>query len=150
MHNAKNWTILYSEVLTSLKFNFQASTTSFLFVIVLLKFLFFWNTKQWLLLSFIRKNDIEIHFMTSNCFKKKADRKSCGQNIRDTFIRMEEKANHVKLLINYFIWRQTLLQLTERVENNVNSEVWGTRTRWITHVNFPSLGSVSEKLIIKR
>ena len=37
--------------------------------------------------------------MTSNCFKKKADRKSCGQNIRDTFIRMEEKANHVKLLI---------------------------------------------------
>ena len=88
--------------------------------------------------------------MTSNCFKKKADRKSDGQNIRDTFIRMEDKANHVKLLINYFTWRQTLLQLTKRVENNVNSEVWGTRTRWITHVNFPSLGSVSEKLIIKR
>lgn len=88
--------------------------------------------------------------MTSNCFKKKADRKSGGQNIRDTFIRMEDKANHVKLLINYFTWRQTLLQFTERVEDNVNSEVWGTRTRWITHVTFPSFGSVSEKLIIER
>ena len=41
--------------------------------------------------------------MTSNCFKKKADSKSGGQNIRDTFIRMGEKVNHVKLLINYFI-----------------------------------------------